>query len=510
MVEAELRQEIIRRTNLIRAIGSDAKKQAIALEYCSHDIIAFVSDWCWTYDPRVKPSIIPFKPFPKQAEYLLWRIERRSLNENGITAKSRDMGITWLNVVSQVWWWLFEDSYKGSFGSRKQDLVDRIGDMDSIMEKARFLLRNLPRWMLPKEFDWGKHDNFMKLINPSDGATITAEAGDSIGRGGRNSVYDLDEAGFIVRPHKVEAALSNNTNVIFYTSSANGIGNPFYKKWTTYPEQCKFYFHWKSDPRKSEEWYAEMKVKFDPVIVASEIDIDFGASIEGIFIPATWVQSAVDRKFMPSSGAIAGLDIATTGKNRSVFTERCGPVVKPQISWSNTNTTITAYKTRDLMIEKKIPHLNFDTDGLGEGVEATLSLIERLEFTFTAVHGASRPSEMVWEGESRTSVEKFANKRAELWGLLRERFRKTHDHVNGVAVHPEEELISIPNDSKLIVQISQPLGKRSSGGKILIESKDDMRKRGVDSPDYADSLTLTMEDNSNQLSGFDLWARMSD
>lgn len=494
MNEIELRQEITRRINLVKAIGNDTRKQAIALEYCSRDIITFARDWVWTYDPRIKPSTIPFNLFPKQIEYLLWRQERRSLNENGITAKSRDMGCTWLNVVSQIWWWLFENGYKGSFGSRKQDLVDRIGDLDSIMEKARFLLRNLPKWMLPQDFDWGKHDNFMKLINPNNGSTITTEAGDSIGRGGRSSVYDLDEAGFIMRPAKVEAALSNNTNVIFYTSSANGIGNPFYKKWMTYPEQCKFYFHWKSDPRKSDRWYAEMKSRFDPVIVASEIDIDFGASVEGIFIPAAWVQSAIALSLPPSQTGIAGLDIATTGKNQSVFTVRYGSVVTETVSWRNLNTTESAYKVRDLMIERSLPHLNFDTDGLGEGVDATLSLIQDLEFTFTAVHGASRPSEMVWEGETRTSIEKFANKRAELWGLLRERFRKTYDHVNGIAEHPAEDLISIPNNPTLVAQLSQPLGKRTNTGKILIESKDDMRRRGVDSPDYADSLSLTMEE----------------
>ncbi|MHC5833779.1 MAG: hypothetical protein ACYT04_000000101720, partial [Nostoc sp.] len=84
------------------------------------------------------------------------------------------------------------------------------------------------------------------------------------------------------------------------------------------------------------------------------------------------------------------------------------------------------------MIEQRIPHLNFDTDGLGEGVDATLSLIKDLEFTFEAVHGNARPSEMLWDGETRTSAEKFANKRAELWGIMRDRFRKTYDHVNGI------------------------------------------------------------------------------
>jgi hypothetical protein len=77
---------------------------------------------------------------------------------------------------------------------------------------------------------------------------------------------------------------------------------------------------------------------------------------------------------------------------------------------------------------------------------------------------------------------------------LRERFRKTYEHtqhlagVQGFQAHPLDELISIPNNSDLIAQLSQPLYKTSSNGKILIESKADMAKRGVKSPDYFDSL----------------------
>jgi hypothetical protein len=495
MDESELRQEIVRRINLVKSIGDDTRKQAIALEYCSRDIITFVSDWVWTFDPRKRPATLPFKLFPRQIEYLQWRQEIIELQTNGLTEKSRDVGVSWLNIAHQVHCWLFQTGFNGAFGSRKEILVDRIGDMSSIFEKIRFLLRNLPSWMLPKDFDWRSHDNFCKLINPNNDSAITGESGSNCGRGGRSTFYDLDEAAFIERPQKVDGAVSNNTNVVFYTSSANGI-NYFYKKRMSYSSECVFRFYWREDPRKNDAWLEEMKRKYDPVIVASEVEIDYGASIEGIFIPAAWVQSAIALPIPISGTPVAGLDIATTGKNMSVFSVRHGPVVKEPIAWRNLNTTESAYKARDLMIEQRIPHLNFDTDGLGEGVDATLSLIKDLEFTFEAVHGNARPSDMLWDGETRTSAEKFANKRAELWGIMRDRFRKTHDHVNGIAQHPLEELISIPNNPTLMAQLSQPLGKRTNTGKILIESKDDMRKRGVDSPDYADSLSLTMEDNS--------------
>lgn|GEM_PF-3269057 len=54
-----------------------------------------------------------------------------------------------------------------------------------------------------------------------------------------------------------------------------------------------FTFHWRDDPRKSEEWYEQQKAKKNPVTVAQELDLDYTASIEGICIPAAWVRAAV-------------------------------------------------------------------------------------------------------------------------------------------------------------------------------------------------------------------------
>lgn len=489
--KSTIEDRINKRMQILKALDTN-KKKALAIEYYRHNLIDFFNDFLVTYDPRVKPSIIPFYLYPKQVEYLKWRQERRRLKQNGVVEKSRDVGLSWLNVGSQLHYWLYEDGYAGGLGSRKEILVDRLGDPGSLFEKLRFLLNHLPKWMLPVDFNEKQHNNYCKLINPNTNSIITGESGINIGRGSRSTLFDLDESAYIENPTATDAALSNNTDVIIYTSSVNGM-NFFYKKRMSTPDEQVFRFHWRDDPRKNDDWYQQMKTKYDPVIIASELDLDYGASVEGIFIPASWVMSAINLDLPVDGQKIAGLDVATTGKNQSVFTIRQGAVVFPQIAWSNTNTAMTAYKTRDLMAEHQIPHLNFDSDGLGEGVDATLSMIDRLGFSFEAVHGASKPSDLLWEGEQRTSAEKFANKRAELWGLLRDRFRKTYDHVHGIAEHELQELISIPNDTRLITQLSQPQGKRSHNGKILIESKEDMKKRGVESPDYADSLALTME-----------------
>lgn len=481
-----------RRFEIRSKLKSKANRRFM-LEACKKDVVLWANAFCFTYDPRVTPSLLPFYLFPLQEQYLRWRTDRRASKNNGLIEKSRDMGLSYLNCLSQLHCWLFEYGYKGSFGSRKEMLVDRIGDPDSLFEKIRIILRNLPSWMYPKKFDFDKHDNFCKLINPETGATLTGEAGKNIGRGGRSAVYDVDEAAFLEYPKKVDAALSNNTDVIFYTSTVNGIGNLFYQKRMNYPENWIFTFHWKNDPRKNQQWYEGMKLKFDEVTIAQEIDIDYSASIEGIFIPAIWVQAAVLFD-IPSTGVRrAGLDVAASGKNKNVFTPRKGNVIGYQEVSGESNTTLTAYWARDQMYHHELKHLSYDGDGIGAGVASTYALLKDLKFTHTAVRSGGSASDRTWEGEERTSKDKFANKRAELWGIVRERFRKTYNQKHGFAQYPIDELISIPDDPELILQLSTPLSKMTATGKILVESKEDMAKRGIPSPDKADSLIYSEE-----------------
>lgn len=480
-----------KRINLLENLKT-TRARAIALELCKKDPIWWINNFAVTYDPRVKPSLLPFFLYPRQAEYLLWRRERRRYKHNGVTEKSRDTGVSYLNCASQLHYWLFEDGYKGAFGSNKEIKVDRIGDPDSLFEKLRIILQNLPNWMLPTGFDFDKHDNFCKLINPANGSTITGEAGDNIGRGGRSTIYDVDEAAFLEHPEKAERALSNNSDCIFYTSSANGT-NFFYQKRMQYPPEWVFTLFWRDDPRKDDDWYQQMCVKYDEITVASEIDINYFASVEGIFIPAHWVRSAVKIQIPARGIRKAGLDVAYTGKNFNVFTPRIGNVIRPQTVWKESNTTVTAYKARDLMIEYELEHMNLDGDGAGAGVASTYALIKKLPFSYTAIRSGGSPSDREWEGENRTSKDKFANKRAELWGMVRERFRKTFNHVQGIAKYKVDELISIPDDATLINQLSSPLAKMTSTGKILVESKEEMAKRGVPSPDSADSLIYSEE-----------------
>ena len=71
---------------------------------------------------------------------------------------------------------------------------------------------------------------------------------------------------------------------------------------------------------------------------------------------------------------------------------------------------------------------------------------------------------------------------------MRIRFEKTYEHTHGVARHPPEEMVSLPDEADLVRQLSTPTFQRLPSGKIQVESKETMRKRNVKSPDEADSF----------------------
>ncbi|MDE7249291.1 MAG: hypothetical protein K2N82_05260 [Lachnospiraceae bacterium] len=56
----------------------------------------------------------------------------------------------------------------------------------------------------------------------------------------------------------------------------------------------------------------------------------------------------------------------------------------------------------------------------------------------------------------------------------------------------QEAQIELPNDEEMIKQLSVRKYHMTSKGKIQLESKDDMKKRGIGSPDTADSLALAL------------------
>lgn len=496
----------------IAKYGSEADKRELAMwvermggngktpewHKCAKDPAYWIDTYCWTYNPKLDTDErwMRFRLFPRQFELIQWLQDREQNREPGLIEKSREVGVSWLVMAYMAHHWLFQTGFKGGAGSRVEDLVDKLGDPDSLFEKVRLMFDRLPEWMLPKGYSRDKCLRFMKFSNPENGSVLTGESGDNIGRGGRNSLYFVDESAFVEHQDKVEAALSHNCDCIIDGSTVNGNGNTFYRKRFSGSVPV-FIFDWRDDPRKNDEWYAAMQARYahNPALMASEVDRDYSASIEGVVIPGAWVQAAINadtRYGWKRFGAIhAAADIAAGGANLTVFGARQGPCVFGLNESKEGNTTTNTYNLRDKTREVRAVELHYDALGVGIASKSIFDLEvddrgkSKLGFKTDGILGGERPSFARWP-DGNSSQELFVNRRAELYWMLRDRFRKTFEMANGATCYEPEEMISIPFHAELISQLSMPLMQRASNGKIKIESKDDMKKRGIKSPDWAD------------------------
>ena len=481
-----------------------------AKEYYKTRPKEFIIHWMLTYDPRNastdKPSTLPFMLFPKQDEYIDWLLGRVKDKKDGCVEKCRDAGITEVSTAFSVWAWLYIDGFSIGWGSRKEMLVDRIGDPDSIFEKLRSKIRFLPKLFLPKGFS-EKNFNYMKIINPENGNTITGEAGINIGRGGRKSIYFVDEFAHCDKQKSISASLGDNTNTQILISSVNGT-NLFHKIAKSNGGKDTFIFDWRDDPRKNQAWYDARRISADGKgllsIFNQEVERDYLAAVDGIMIRPEWVRASIDAhtrlKFTGNGIRQFGTDVSDEGGDKDSIVGRKGSIVDICESWNcKGDHDYSAGRATDISIENDADLLIYDSVGVGAGFKTAIKHIEFKPFEISGWNsggGVVYPDHVILEGpsgEKRTNKNFFLNARAQAWWEVRERFRKTFLAITQGKEYPEHELISLCSDlnhlETLITELCSPL-MLYHNGMVKVESKKEMKARQISSPDHADALIM--------------------
>lgn len=477
---------------------------------CAEDFTFFINYFCYIYEPRLLElgliSKIPFILYPAQ-DRILHRIDEQYRNRLGILIeKSREAGISWGFCALVVHKWLFMEGFSCILGSEKEEKVDIGRAKNTLFGKLRFLIYGLPPWLRPSGYDaeGNNFDNHRKIYNPDNGSEIIGEVGENIGRSGRASMVIIDESQDISNPEAVDQSLESVVNCRVDVGTPRGMNHFAQRRFSgnTIVETI----HWYEDPRKNPKWrdgtfnkncyWRKFKEEtLDQVTLAQEYDLDYQASVEGLFIKKEWINAAVNFELEEKGDVVAGFDVAGGGKNESVYIKRTGPVASfPQVIPFKTSTE-ALWAVIDKGEEDKIKLLNYDQDGIGESVFGQIATSDReIYFKINGIKSGSSASDKLIEGEGKFGNEKFRNKRAEIWWDLRTRFKKTYEHVNEIKFYSANELISIPNDLELINQIASPKIKYSNVGKIGVESKDEMKRRGIKSPDRADALVYAFSD----------------
>src|SRR5260221_6949290 len=167
---ADLRVELLKRRARLIGLRRSSELWIGAREFYRETPVKFINHWAMTYDPRLAgsttPALTPFILFRRQQEFIEFIYACLKAKASGLVEKSRDMGATWGAVLASIHLWLFWEGAAVGWGSRKAMSVDQIGRPDSIFEKIRIVLRNLPRELLPDGFSFKDHMSLMKIINP--------------------------------------------------------------------------------------------------------------------------------------------------------------------------------------------------------------------------------------------------------------------------------------------------------------------------------------------------------
>ncbi|MBC7605073.1 MAG: hypothetical protein H7255_20745 [Ramlibacter sp.] len=367
------------------------------------------------------------------------------------------------------------------------------------------------------------HENCPPLVKPSTSAANAKElhfdqldSGYKVGTAGNKAVgrsstvqlFHGSEVGFWPNAQQhaagiLQAIPDEPGTEVFKESTANGVGNYFHKEWQDAEAGRSEYiaifvpWFWSPEYRKTvPEAFAldEEEAKYQQ---AYDLDLPQMAWRRAKIIelkdpmlfkqeyPATAAEafqvSGVDPYIKPEIVLTArkvateavgerrlGVDPARFGDDRTSICYRQGRKIHWIRSYSKKSTMEVAGIVRLAIQEVKAQQCAIDVGGLGAGVyDRVAELVKPDECQVVQVNSSESPIDAV----------KYTNKRAEMWGEIKEWLQK--------------QPAQIPDTDELQADLTQIRYSYDSNNALKMERKEDMKKRGLRSPDMADALGLT-------------------
>lgn len=193
---------------------------------------------------------------------------------------------------------------------------------------------------------------------------------------------------------------------------------------------------------------------------------EFALRDDDSLIAADLVDAAMSRDVAldTTQDLIYGVDVARFGSDRTVICKRRGNVVVELRHWSGEDLMSTVGRIVHEANADKPAEICVDSIGLGGGVADRL---RELGFNVRDVNVS----------ESNALNQQAYRLRDELWLAAKDWL--------------ETRAVKIPKDDELRAELIGPTYSFASNGKIKVEGKSEMKKRGMRSPDLADSLCLT-------------------
>lgn len=384
----------------------------------------------------------------------------------------------------------------------------------NLFEMTKRYYEGLPPGLLPKpDTSSAKELNFKTL---KSGYAVGTAGNKAVGRSQTIQLFHGSEVAYWPNAEEhakgvLQAVPNEPGTEIILESTANGIGNYFYNMWqaastgrsdfqaifipwywqpeykanlqegetaTLTDEEDALYVNHYADGLTKEHLYwrrkkmMEFSNDFETARELFNVEYPMTAldafrnPVADRFIKANLVSRARKNVVQSDSPLVIGVDPAISDHDRTGIIRRKGRLAYNLETHFNLNTMEIAGLIRRIIDKEHPSKVCIDCIGIGAGI------VDRLhEMGYDLVEGVN-------VARTANDKDKFRNLRAELW----------HDMREWLA---QDMPVQIPDSDELLGDLTSLGYKFDSSGRLLIESKEDLKKRGMKSPDTADALALT-------------------
>lgn len=226
-----------------------------------------------------------------------------------------------------------------------------------------------------------------------------------------------------------------------------------------------------------------------------------------VIIKRSWIEAAIDAHvklgFAAEGRSVIGFDVADDGNDKCANVHAHGSVAMWCDEWKGQEDELlkSCSRTYRTALDKGAA-IRYDSIGVGASAGSKFDELntehkKRVRYSKFNAGGAVHDPDGYYARDRMEKIKNkdfFGNIKAQTWWRVADRFRNTYDAVTRGATYAPDELISIASNmpylEKLKTELSTPRRDFDNNGRVKVESKKDLDKRDIPSPNIADAFVM--------------------
>ncbi len=444
----------------------------------------------WKHDPvRYMREVLDFTPDAWQAEAAM-----DLANHPRVSIRSgQGVGKTGLEAAIFLWFITCYDYPRiVATAPTKQQLHDVLWSEISKWMSRSPLLQQLLKWTKTYVYMIGQEKRWF-------GVARTATKPENMqGFHEDNMLFIVDEASGVADPimEAILGTLSGENNKLLLCGNPTRTSGTFYDSHNRDRSMYRCHAVSSLDSTRTNKESIDALIRkygYESNVVRVRVRGEFPNQEDDVFIALSQIEQCSSRVYELPDGAgmrfvMIGVDVARFGDDETVAYKNVkGNVAiafqhRGQDLMATVGHIVKTYK----QILKENPdyhgkvYVNIDDTGLGGGVTDRLREVKREQGLKKLVIIPINAAEKIETDspQGKEAAEHYNNLTTAMWANLRELL--------------DNKDIVLADDEETVAQLSARKYRMASNGKIELESKDDMKKRGIGSPDRGDALVLSL------------------